>query len=240
MSPEPRISAGDEAARPAGYAFTGREWDPETQLYYYRARYYDPTLGRFIGEDPIGFAGDVNFYSYVRGNPAGGSDPLGLRSYVVEAAHGKYGLESQARALGHIAKFYPGMTDEQIDAAVERNSVDALKSADSEMLAAVLTGMGAFQYAAMALRCDRDRTATLDPHDAATPDKRYVDDPYADFDDIREEMLKKRGGNATRNPDGTYPTDAETERRNLQRFRDELDNEYMKRTGRPSPWRWRP
>ncbi|MCU0293268.1 MAG: hypothetical protein MUF10_14965, partial [Thermoanaerobaculaceae bacterium] len=46
------------------YAFTGREWDPETGLYYYRARYLDPKVGRFISEDPIGFAGGVNFYAY--------------------------------------------------------------------------------------------------------------------------------------------------------------------------------
>jgi RHS repeat-associated protein len=37
-----------------GYAFTGREWDSETALYYYRARYYDPKIGRFISEDPLG------------------------------------------------------------------------------------------------------------------------------------------------------------------------------------------
>jgi RHS repeat-associated protein len=61
------------------YAFTGREWDPETGLYYYRARYYDPKIGRFISEDPIGFgAGDVNFYSYVFGNPINWTDPSGM------------------------------------------------------------------------------------------------------------------------------------------------------------------
>ena len=44
------------------YAYTGREWDKELGLYYYRARYYDPMEGRFISKDPIGFAGgDVNF-----------------------------------------------------------------------------------------------------------------------------------------------------------------------------------
>jgi RHS repeat-associated protein len=37
-----------------GFAFTGREWDPETGLYYYRARYYDPKVGRFVSEDPLG------------------------------------------------------------------------------------------------------------------------------------------------------------------------------------------
>jgi RHS repeat-associated protein len=41
------------------YKFTGREFDGETGLYYYRARYFDANVGRFIGQDPIGFsAGD--------------------------------------------------------------------------------------------------------------------------------------------------------------------------------------
>jgi RHS repeat-associated protein len=46
--------------------YTGREWDSEIGLYYYRARYYDPSVGRFVGEDPIGFGGlDPNLYRYV-------------------------------------------------------------------------------------------------------------------------------------------------------------------------------
>ena len=59
-------------------AFTGREWDSETGLYYYRARYYDPKAGRFISDDPIGFAGGPNLRSYVKNNPATMTDPLGL------------------------------------------------------------------------------------------------------------------------------------------------------------------
>jgi RHS repeat-associated protein len=69
------LQAGDTLAGPA---FTGREWDPEIGLYYYRARYYDPHLGRFISEDPIGFRGGENFYAYVGGNPVSQKDPLGL------------------------------------------------------------------------------------------------------------------------------------------------------------------
>src|SRR5687768_13807633 len=59
-------------------AFTGRESDG-TGLYYYRARYYNPTLGRFISEDPIGFAGgDANLYAYVGNDPISYKDPSGL------------------------------------------------------------------------------------------------------------------------------------------------------------------
>jgi RHS repeat-associated protein len=61
------------------YRFTGREHDEPLYLYYYRARYYHTDLQRFITEDPIGFAGgDVNLYGYVRANPIGRVDPLGL------------------------------------------------------------------------------------------------------------------------------------------------------------------
>jgi RHS repeat-associated protein len=61
------------------YTYTGREWDKETGLYYYRARYYDPMVGRFISKDPIGFAGGgVNLYGYVSNNPVNWVDPLGL------------------------------------------------------------------------------------------------------------------------------------------------------------------
>ena len=61
------------------YRYTGREYDADTGLYYYRNRWYDPEIGRFISEDPIGFAGgDVNLYGYVGNNPHGYIDPFGF------------------------------------------------------------------------------------------------------------------------------------------------------------------
>ncbi|MDA8416700.1 MAG: hypothetical protein M0Z78_06490 [Betaproteobacteria bacterium] len=61
------------------FTYTGREWDKETGLYYYRARYYDPMEGRFVSRDPSGFAGgDVNLYGYVQNNPVNHKDPSGL------------------------------------------------------------------------------------------------------------------------------------------------------------------
>ncbi len=61
------------------FHYTGREFDPETSLYYYRARYYDPQIGRFISEDPVRFRGGRNFYAYVRNNPINLTDPTGLK-----------------------------------------------------------------------------------------------------------------------------------------------------------------
>lgn len=52
----------------------------QTGFYYYRARYYDPKIGRFISEDPIGFRGGINFYAYVENNPVNDTDPTGLQA----------------------------------------------------------------------------------------------------------------------------------------------------------------
>jgi RHS repeat-associated protein len=58
--------------------FTGRYLDAESGLYYYRARYYSPALGRFLQADPIGVADNINMYAYVGNDPMTGADPLGL------------------------------------------------------------------------------------------------------------------------------------------------------------------
>jgi len=70
---------GSGAANPIRY--TGREMD-ETGLYYYRARYYSPEMGRFISEDPIRFAGGMNWYAYVENSPLNWVDPLGLDGLI--------------------------------------------------------------------------------------------------------------------------------------------------------------
>ncbi len=60
------------------YKYTGREFDAETEMQYNRARYYDAAIGRFLSEDPIGFAGgDANLYRYVGNSPISYRDPLG-------------------------------------------------------------------------------------------------------------------------------------------------------------------
>jgi RHS repeat-associated protein len=70
------------AASNNSITYSGREND-NTGLYYYRARYYSPTLQRFISEDPIGLAGGINTYAYVEGDPLTHIDPLGLASGTI-------------------------------------------------------------------------------------------------------------------------------------------------------------
>jgi RHS repeat-associated protein len=71
------VNATDTVANP--FRFTGREWDSETNLYYYRARYYDPLWGRFLSEDPATFNFGSNFYVYTRNSPPNLVDPTGFK-----------------------------------------------------------------------------------------------------------------------------------------------------------------
>jgi RHS repeat-associated protein len=61
----------------ATYRFAGYRYDVETGLYYVRARYYSPELGRFLQTDPIGHVGGRNLYAYVENNPVNLRDPFG-------------------------------------------------------------------------------------------------------------------------------------------------------------------
>lgn len=58
--------------------FAGRAWEKAVEMYYNRARFFSPRLGRFNGNDPRGLnAGDANFYRYVGNSPTNGTDPSG-------------------------------------------------------------------------------------------------------------------------------------------------------------------
>ncbi len=78
------VTSGDTSL--TRYLFTSRKLDTATDLQYNRARWYDAEVGRWISEDPIGFAaGDANLYRYVSNSPTNKIDPDGLEEQDLDA-----------------------------------------------------------------------------------------------------------------------------------------------------------
>jgi RHS repeat-associated protein len=83
------------------FGYTGREYDSETEQYYYRARYYDQNIGRFISEDPISFnGGDMNLYRYVGNSPTNYIDPSGLKCECSSTGLSSIGARLRNAAIG--------------------------------------------------------------------------------------------------------------------------------------------
>lgn len=83
------------------FQYTGQAWLSEVGMYYYKARIYSPTLGRFLQTDPIGYQSHLNIYGYATNDPVNQIDPMGLYSVKDEDKNtvGKY-VAQLRRAAG--------------------------------------------------------------------------------------------------------------------------------------------
>src|SRR5207248_1941494 len=103
------------------YGYAGRIWDAAILAYNNRAREYDPELGRFLQQDPLGQQDDVNVYDYVHNNPANATDPSGNELIFVDKANlkeatdflGNLGIKVKAHALNsEYGTKLPGAADQ--------------------------------------------------------------------------------------------------------------------------------
>ncbi len=70
------------------FTYTGQRFDLETNLYYYKNRYYSANQGRFISRDPIGYIDGMNLYQYVGSRPVLFLDPMGYSSWLGDFVSG--------------------------------------------------------------------------------------------------------------------------------------------------------
>jgi RHS repeat-associated protein len=79
------MTAGEDVSN---IGYTGHEWNYQIDLFMTQYRAYDPALGRWLNEDPIGYHDGLNLYAYVRNSPVVWRDPLGLAAGGIGASVG--------------------------------------------------------------------------------------------------------------------------------------------------------
>jgi RHS repeat-associated protein len=136
------------------FLFTGREWLSDLKLYDYRARLYQPELGRFLQPDPKQFAaGDYNLYRYCHNDPVNNTDPTGeiapvivaatLRTVLINAAIGAT-FDVGAQLVKNGGQWSQiNKTEVAIAAAVGGSGVGVALVAERAVVQAALTGPGA-------------------------------------------------------------------------------------------------
>ncbi len=149
------------------FGFTGLQQDEETGLYYALNRYYDPTLGRFLREDPAEDVDGPNLFLYTRSNPQRWQDPEGLALYAFDGTwNNKDNLAADEQAT-NVAKLYDAFDDTQAD---KKYYVGVGTGGGFDRLAGGATGWGARKRIVAAYK-DLIQVYNGDPATGRKPDR---------------------------------------------------------------------
>ncbi len=96
---EPKNASGQLSWSGSRFMYTGQVAIPEAQLYYYRARVYDPIYGRFLQTDPIGSADDLDLYAYTGDDPVNAADPTGNDQEPTDQGLSAFWSDSASKAI---------------------------------------------------------------------------------------------------------------------------------------------
>jgi RHS repeat-associated protein len=138
------------------FQYTGREFDTETSLYFYRARYFDPQIGRFFSEDPLGYSVGPNFYAYVLNNSVNDIDPAGLDPYDI-FKRARKGLK-KASCIISITLCNIG---EQVSALNSMTSDDKTNTTFAQQAHGPATGQEDYQRLQLCLAADKNCETTV-------------------------------------------------------------------------------
>jgi RHS repeat-associated protein len=141
--------------------------DPTGARNYYRARYYDPKTGRFIGEDPIGYGGGLNFYSYVFNNPTNLTDPhgkIGVIGGIAIVAGGVLVVTGAYVAITAPEAFWPWVTAVVTGPQLPGSEAAAAATAGPEAAAGAAAIVDHYERDLPAVLCDTEPWKSTDPN----------------------------------------------------------------------------